>query len=220
MKFKCGKCGELNEIIPDNIPGDEFMFVACSYCRIKNKLTKPKKKPVVLPEEVVVTQQLAPEKINAFVGKMGYLEQPGWVFVHDENTQEQSFDLKPGKNIIGRKSSVSVDIPIKTNDEYMSRRHCMIEVIEKPGAGFKFLLSDFKALNGTFINGIAKKKLGTGDIFLLKDGDVIQLGMTKIVVRMNNGRTSREKARFEINSSGYEPTIIISKKKLIDEQGN
>jgi len=170
MKFKCGKCAEVNIVGFDNIEnaGEEFITVKCGTCSTLNKLprgsiTQPvvTKQDTLNPTVVLSKHSLMPETL--------YEEPvvvPGWIFVHDENTTKQSFDLKPGKSIIGRKSSVYAEIPIETNDEYMSRRHCIIEVRSKPGGEFDFLLSDFKALNGTFINGVTKKRLKAEDIIL------------------------------------------------------
>ena len=211
MKFKCGKCGELNEAQSGKDTPDGFVIVACRHCYTNNKLSRSKIEEPVLPKEEFFAHTIAVNISKSPVTEEQPLS-PGWIFVHDENAPKQCFDLKSGKNIIGRRSSVSVDIPIYTNDEYMSRRHCMIEINPNQDGGYEFLLSDFKALNGTFINGVAKKRLGTGDIFLLNDGDTIQLGMTKVVIRINNKQTNKEQVQAEINNSGYAPTMIVSRK--------
>ena len=114
--------------------------------------------------------------------------------------------------MIGRKSAFPADIAIETKDEYMSRRHCVIEVTENAGRGFTFRLTDYNALNGTFINGRIQKKLQAEDIILLNDGDTLQMGLTKIVFRINNNILSKEKILAKLNEVAYSPTIYIKRK--------
>jgi hypothetical protein len=208
MKLKCGNCGNIIDTDKDEQKplDEEHIGFICTSCKKINKLAKARLLPEKNDTPTKVIDSLKPAQ-QIFHPDMA----PGWIFVHDENTPKQSFDLKTGKNIIGRKSSVSVDIPIDTTDDYMSRRHCIIEVVKKLEGNYDFLLSDYKALNGTFINGIAKKRLKTEDIILLNDGDTVQLGMTKMVFRVNKNVT-RDHAQAEVNNSSYARTVIVARK--------
>lgn len=87
----------------------------------------------------------------------------------------RAFQLKHGKNVIGRKASASsAQFQIPTGDnKRMSREHLVIEVKRSPAAGILHLVSLFKQkVNKTFINS---KELLWGDIIILQDGDIIKL---------------------------------------------
>ena len=110
----------------------------------------------------------------------------GWLVVHDENTPQQTYALKLGKQTIGRKSaSRPCDIMIETTDEYMSRRHFIIEVITRSPGNYEYYLSDNNAVNKTFINTKKLCEIKRGDEYILHDGDTIQAGRTKIVFKSN-----------------------------------
>ena len=71
---------------------------------------------------------------------------------------------------LGRSSSNDVHIP----DEELSRNHCLFEIVD----GDSIRLTDLASANGTFLNG---SQLG-GDPAILKVGDAIEVGKTKISV--------------------------------------
>ncbi len=143
------------------------------------------------------------------------MEITGWLIVHDETVEPQSFDLKIGKNSIGRKSSLDVDIAIATDDMTMSRQHCVIEVslnerIEK----YSFCINDFKSTNGTILNGHVERKLHEHDLIYLSDGDTFQLGMTKIVFKQNSSIKQKAAVVKEVLKQPYMPTVVITKEQL------
>lgn len=86
-----------------------------------------------------------------------------------------SFQLKPGKNIIGRKataSSAHFQIPTGENKR-LSREHLIIEVKRLPSIGFRHSVSLYKErVNKTFINNT---QLLYGDTLILQHGDIIKL---------------------------------------------
>lgn len=87
----------------------------------------------------------------------------------------ESYQLKPGRNVIGRKASKSVaDFQINTGSGRMtSREHIIIEVKNVPGKGFVHYLSLFKErVNPTRVSG---QPLLYGDCIILSHGDVISL---------------------------------------------
>ena len=216
MKFKCGKCGQIVDgslVTPTALPDGQHILVKCTFCNTPNKLLK--EQPVA-PLNISIVKNDEPTQVISAGPQKPIVEKkiiPGWLFVHDENTQMQSFDLKIGKNIIGRKSSVDVDVPIETNDMYMSRRHCIIEVIQNRDGSFAFQLTDYKAVNGTFINGLTQKRLRTEDVIVLNDGDTIQLGMTKIVLRKYDHLNTRDEIQSEVKDKPYAPTVLVSRSK-------
>lgn len=144
------------------------------------------------------------------------IQHPGWLIVHDERVNLQSFDLNEGRNIVGRKaSSATVDIAIETDDMTMSRRHCLIEVVLNERRGeYDFLISDLNALNGIILNSRIQRRLGENDVIYLNDGDTFQLGLTKIVFKRNTEMRVKEAVVREVANQPYEPTVVISKDRV------
>src|SRR4051812_43725125 len=84
---------------------------------------------------------------------------------------------RPEAFVVGRKKNDRVQFRIP-RDKYLSRYHMIIE----PGPA-QCLLRDLGSTNGTRING---RKIRQD--CLLKDGDVIQAGVTRIRVRIGVSR--------------------------------
>ena len=61
----------------------------------------------------------------------------------------QVYELKDGKNIIGRHESCDIHI----SHPGMSRKHFEVEVKNN-----KFILKDLSSVNGTFVNGVLIKQ--------------------------------------------------------------
>ena len=86
-----------------------------------------------------------------------------------------SYQLLPGKNIIGRKASASTaNFQIETGEnKRMSREHLIIEVKRVSTTGFIHLVSLYKErVNKSFINST---ELLWGDTLILQHGDIINL---------------------------------------------
>lgn len=86
-----------------------------------------------------------------------------------------SFQLKPGRNVIGRKASTSqADFQIDTaGSKFMSREHLLVEVKNLPSMGFVHYVSLLKEkLNATFIGN---DQLIYGDCIVLNHGDTVKL---------------------------------------------
>lgn len=86
-----------------------------------------------------------------------------------------SYQLKPGRNIIGRRGQKSeANFQIDTGDKRsMSREHIVIDVKKVPGKGFVHYISLFKEkVNKTYIGN---EPLVYGDCIILAHGDVIKL---------------------------------------------
>lgn len=86
-----------------------------------------------------------------------------------------SFQLKPGRNIIGRRASKSeAEFQIDTGEKRsMSREHIVIEVKRIQSKGFVHYLSLYKEkVNNTYIGN---QPLIYGDCIVLNHGDIIKL---------------------------------------------
>lgn len=153
-----------------------------------------------MPSVLSVAHQPKPETQNPVEPDP---EVAGWLVVHDEKTPLQTFNLKMGKQLIGRKSeSRPCDIMINSQDEYMSRNHFFIEVKTSINHGMIYILIDNGSTNYTFINTATLAMLKQNDQYILKDGDVIQAGETKIVF----------KSRTETVSNATEATRLVTTK--------
>lgn len=187
---------------------------------------KPVSSPVIQQEEKFVVQ---PEKLEAkedfFMVKPTPVAPPkrpvkknrsqpettqlGWILIHDEHTATQTFELRKGINRIGRHSKSTkrdVNIAIQTMDTMMSRHHCDIEVrwnVRKNN--YEYALSDYSS-NGTFIN--ARDRMARSEERLLRDNDTIQIGRTKVVLRLPTPNANVRDIENAVRESDYLKTII------------
>jgi pSer/pThr/pTyr-binding forkhead associated (FHA) protein len=137
--------------------------------------------------------------------------QVGWLVVHDENTASQTLTLKEGRNVIGRKSpDKPCEIMIDTTDTHMSRNHSVIDVNRRADGHYQYVISDCGSTNGTFINANERQKLSSYDRIFLKDGDTIQLGRTKVVLKTQQTVSSPDQAQQVVNKKDYLKTVILS----------
>lgn len=138
----------------------------------------------------------------------------GWLIVHTENKAPENFPLKEGRNLIGRKTSKNnPEIPI--NDQYASRRHALLIVRKTERYEYEYSIADNAealgkpSLNGTYINGnstrIAEKSVK------LKDGDTIQVGETKLVLKSAKVAVNVEDAIKLVGKTGYQKTVDFNK---------
>ena len=137
----------------------------------------------------------------------------GFIVVHDENAATQTYPLRIGPNVIGRKSSVpTADILIETEDVMMSRRHAVVEVVRDKFGQFEYLIAEAGSRNGTFVIGaqdpMRKIKLEPEDLIYLEDGDTIQMGRTKVVLQTTKAASSARDAARNVQGTDYSKTII------------
>ncbi|WP_040006258.1 FHA domain-containing protein [Fibrisoma limi] len=141
----------------------------------------------------------------------------GWLIVKDEHTATQTFSLRLGINTVGRMSNVSPsDHMVKTDDKYMSRPHCTIEVRINKQGGINYILQDGAvrpdgtwkvSTNGTYLNG-EEARLGEFDRIYLNDGDTVQIGVTKLVLKTLQLAESLQKAYRQVEDMDYGRTVI------------
>lgn len=197
MIVTCTNC-KANLPVPDVVFKHSIPKITCPQCKMSFK-------PVIAGEKKTIK--------TVVVNKAKFLP-VAWLIVHDEQAPVQTFEIMPGKYIVGRKSdSRPCDIMIDTKDMTMSRNHFTIEAIEKDGF-LSCWLSDKNSSNHTFINSTslkdAKAELKNTDEFFLGDGDLIQAGQTKIVFKRKSGDTVNAKAATQvIIKSEYAKTVLL-----------
>ena len=96
--------------------------------------------------------------------------------------EEKEYALLEGQNIVGRKGTTSkATIQIETEDRYMSRQHCIINVSILPDGSPKAVLSNYLNKNQTSVNG---QIIGNGDEIRLTNGDRIKMGHATVVFKL------------------------------------
>jgi hypothetical protein len=115
---------------------------------------------------------LAPKKSVATVP--GYLTWNG-----------HTFELKEGRNTVGRNSSKhEADIELLTDDRSVSRLHCLLEAMRLKSGRVKVVISDLRAAEKisvkptiVFDEGLDfEDPIAPEDILVLEDGDTIEIG--------------------------------------------
>jgi FHA domain len=228
----------------------KFIHVLCKACDQKNSIPLSKLaaafEPIHNPNAENVAQPQAAQAGNAqqaqaplqsnetqdlkaFLAQGNLKTTPpapvlGWVIVHDELTEKQTYHLKMGTNVIGRwDKTIKAEFQIKTEDGSMSRRHCVIEVKQDSLGRLKYTLYDVgkldnkPSLNGTFLNEkpLHARRLPDGKIvfseYLLNDGDTIQMSITKMVLKLPTQQvTNLQDAERIVDNMGYRKTIILN----------
>ena len=186
MKIKCPGDGLILTI--KYVPGIEDKFLTCPKCGRKRKIseyinlgdiysknnqndgtdsdnrsiddgTDSDKTPYDDDSEVSEYKEI---KYNSTIGKIVI------------NSTGQTFQLKLGRNVIGRNSPQSTsDFKINCTTRRMSRNHLVIDVVKESLKGMVHYVSLYKAaVNATFIG---QMKLEYGDKIPLKDKAVIKL---------------------------------------------
>ena len=135
-----------------------------------------------------------------------------WLVRHTETQFAETYMLKMGKNTIGRKADDS-NYPVpniqlsKEDDPYVSRGiHCTVELFETNGS-IKCIISDHNSSNGTFLNG-KTYRLKPGDEEYVEDGETIQVGRTKFVLKTSQMVASKNEAQTVVKQTNYSETMI------------
>ena len=166
LDVKCPWCSAVLRI--KSAPGMEGKNITCPNCKHTSPFTQFK---TVVPKEE--------ESVTCFPGGIGNVPTPikenliiGRLIIPLSGV---SYQLLPGKNIIGRNASASTaNFQIETGDiKRMSREHLIIAVKRIPSTGFTHYVSLYKErVNKTFINST---ELLWGDTLILQHGDLIKL---------------------------------------------
>ena len=169
IKIKCPCCSKVATV--KNIPGIENAIVKCSAC---NQQTPFKMwKQVVVNDDKTLYAAQSQKSDDTTVPLAGLNTSIG-VLVSQGNNNE-TYQLKMGQNVIGRKASASsASIQISTGEsKRMSREHLVIEVKKITGRGLVHYVSLYKErLNPTFIGN---EKIEYGSCLILNDGDIIKM---------------------------------------------
>ena len=143
-------------------PGIEGKSVTCPVCKQKSPFAAFGRPSVKNDDDRTLYSGKVSAKVN-----IGVLVKP--------DTGE-SFALKEGRNVIGRKSAASssdIQIPLPKDMKRMSKEHIIIDVKDVPDRGIVHYASLYKEkVNPTAVNG---EPLAFGECVVLNDGDRINL---------------------------------------------
>lgn len=183
IDIKCPFCSATLRI--KNTPGIETKNIKCPNCNKSNAFTefKPVAPKKTVSKPVASHSQTDDDPGTDYVGKGGHGKSGEDTVVPVLNQTPgmlrdlgngQSYQLKPGLNIVGRKANSSkADIQIDTGDKnFMSRQHIVIDVKKIPKGYVHHLKLYQEKVNETLVNN---QKLTYGDCIVLNHGYTIKL---------------------------------------------
>jgi len=146
----------------------------------------------------------------------------GWLIVHTEDKDHQTFELKKGKNIIGRATpNHHPNIPIK--DVYLSRRHAVLIVKLNDNNMYEYYIADNSIVNdgkqsknGTYVNGSTERLADRAQRII--DGDTFQIGLTKIVLKTADITVDVEEAIKLVKRQEYQTTVDFLKQDKLKKK--
>ena len=110
---------------------------------------------------------------NTFATNNGGRFLVGLLVTYNQKTPcGEVYKIFEGKTVVGRNKSCNIAFP---DDEFMSGEHLRIQYLQATG---RFVAEDCMSTGGTFVNG---KPYDSVDKIVLKNGDIIILGRTKLV---------------------------------------
>lgn len=149
--------------------------------------------------------------------KSGFKESMGWLVLHTEEKDVKTYPLHKGDNLIGRNIDSDINLT-EENDLTVSKFHAVLAVVltvdgEVPSCNY--YISDNNnngsgkpSLNGTYING-NKMRLDTSVRRKLSDGDTIQIGTLKFVLKTINKAESEKEAKSQVENTNYAHTVLF-----------
>lgn len=202
--------------VEDSILSNPNANVKCPSCKNMFKpfdtLSKVQQEDILAKKKPKVSQEI----ISNPKQNLKEVEVVGWLVVHDENTHTQTYELKEGKQLIGRKSeTLPCDIMIETKDTYMSRNHFILTV-KRVGTSYSYLIEDSHATNKTYVDTrrISQferemKQLKPNEQIYIEDGALIQAGHTKIVLKTLRTVSNKEDATRIVSQEKITKTIVL-----------
>lgn len=144
---------------------------------------------------------------------------PGWLIVHTEGREAKEFQLIDGINYIGSPRQIDIQPHIEVPDDpFVSRGHAVLCISKNPRGKYNYTLSDDannqrkrKSTNGTYING-KSERVSDGATAILKDGDTLQMGETKLVLKTTETAATLDEAKTQVKNMNYLGTIFMNKK--------
>jgi pSer/pThr/pTyr-binding forkhead associated (FHA) protein/phage FluMu protein Com len=246
LRVKCGHCAKMLRFDETKIKA-KSITLKCPSCDTQNKVTLPNTPQVKPTPKRNPVLRNSPDSTGIMEEKTQIDAEMGWLVVHTENMEAKTFPLKVGQNKIGRLTSSNVnDLGIRLEgDTYISRKHCIVEVVDNP---FRtdYILYEFSekpSLNGTWLNTLVivengiidgsennqiiepilgyenknpddvfkkvVRKITQTDQLYLKDGETIQIGRTKVVLKTKKKVRNAAAAKQAVGKTAIAKTVIV-----------
>lgn len=133
----------------------------------------------------------------------------GWIVLHTEGRSRLIFKITEKSLVMGRKDKSEGDVDIEIpDDQWMSRRHARLIVLEENGK-VQFQLVDLKSNNGTYIHD-TQTRLKPNEEFSLIDGDTFQMGRTNMVIRSFDRVRNEMELRKEVETLPFNEIVNIN----------
>ncbi|MBR4266583.1 MAG: FHA domain-containing protein [Bacteroidales bacterium] len=143
----------------------------------------------------------------------------GWLVLHTEGCESTTYPLHEGKNRIGRKTAQNnPDVSIE-RDIYVSRNHAVLVVRKDEKFQYEYFIADNAevqgkpSLNGTYLNGNTERLVDK--VVKLKDGDTIQIGVTKFVLQTAQAAVDVESAIKLTKQLDYTKTVEVYNSNVV-----
>lgn len=163
-RIRCPKCDEA--ILFDETqyePGRVLVF-CCPACSKKFRLR--------IPDKAASAARESDDEPTVY----GHL-----VVLENAFHFKQLIPLVAGENVVGRLvKGTKANAPIKTVDPSIDTTHCVIQVKPRPDGTARFILRDGPSNTGTFLQN---ELLSDRDRVEVRDGDIITLGATTVILR-------------------------------------
>lgn len=174
-RIRCPKCDEAILFDETQYEAGRILVFECPECHKQFKIRIPQPKAPV--------EQTAEEDAE---------EQPLGKLVVLENAFhfKQEIPLYPGENVVGRLVKGSTNnAAIKTVDPSVDTTHCVVTAGRKKNGEAKFVLRDADSNTGTFFQN---EVLSPKDRINLSDGDIITIGATTMILRVEGKEEEEE----------------------------
>lgn len=185
-RIKCPSCGVVLDV--KNSKNEEVKQIVCPQCKCVLQIRfAPHKEPMEAHTFIAPKSSISDGATQLACDANGATQLA--TSAHKTITSAKllfdgiSYELKEGQNIIGRKGTTSkATVQIATEDRYMSRQHCAINVATLPDDTKKAVLSNYQNKNLTSVDG---QEIETGDAVRLTDGNAITMGHTTVTFKLS-----------------------------------
>ena len=174
VSITCSECKTVSRAQILELYYNKTINIPCCNCGIKNKVYVPAPNPVSTKNNLsVVEKSSRSSKVAARL-----------VIPESLNVKRQSYIIREGENIIGRKSpNFEIEIPVHCADKYMSRRHCIIHSKMNPVTKLNiYTIREYQSKNKIIIND---KLMENDEEIVLTNGENLILGTTLLIFESN-----------------------------------
>lgn len=175
-KVRCPKCNSYTLFDETRYQSGQRLVFVCSQCNKQFAIKLPTLKNEGGEEKELVQEDSATHQDETSRGSV--------IVVENAFHFRQEISLEMGDNVFGRfVHGTSINKPIETVDPSVDTRHCIIRVQRGKDGNLQYILRDAPSGTGTFyMNEILRDQ----DRIRLKDGSVITIGATTLILKLED----------------------------------